>query len=313
VIKKSIVTAVGMLVAYHFILPHLSHRFYQILGMRRSNYLRAQQYVFDTPSETNVVIGSSLSANLSDQILGPSYYKLTFPGGSILTGLEMVRRAHKRPTVVLIETDVLVRNADEELLHDLFSPWLLALRRCSPTFREQGRPSNFIGGFAEACVRKSCQLTFRVFASDQAVPMTSSPSGQVDPAMFERLLRIAREESQHPPSVAQMTPIIDRLREHVQALTTEGLMCVFFELPSDSSLVNMPLQTAQRKMMEDSFPRAEFNWVTFHANHYYHTSDGVHLVRADADLVTERLVHEVNRLIQQQGSPVHRTRGGKHL
>ena len=297
-----------MLAAYHFLFPHLSHRFYQVLGQQRSNYLRSQQYVFDIPSETNVVVGSSLSAELSDHLLGPGYFKLTFPGGSMLTGLEMVRRAGKRPSVVLIETNVLVRDADEELLHDLFSPWLLVLRRHSRTFREQGRPSNFIGGAAEACVRKSCEFASRVFSRNPPVQVSSSRSSQMDRTMFAHLLRLAREASEHPPSAAQITPIINRLDNCVDALSREGSICVFFEMPPDSSLVNLPLQTTQRKAMADRFPRSKFNWITFDATHYYHTSDGVHLVRTDADLVTSDILRQVNDLTARRSPAVQASR-----
>lgn len=143
-----------MLLTYHFLLPHLPRRFYKIGGQERANYLRAQQYVYDVPVRTNVILGSSMSLELNERILGSRYFKLTFPGNSILTSLEVVRQTRKRPGVVLIETNELSKGADWEFLHDLFSPWLSALRRSSPVFREEGRPANFLTGIAAACVAK---------------------------------------------------------------------------------------------------------------------------------------------------------------
>ena len=41
VIRKSILAAIVMLVAYHFALPHVSRKFFQINGLQRGNYARA--------------------------------------------------------------------------------------------------------------------------------------------------------------------------------------------------------------------------------------------------------------------------------
>ena len=84
-IRKSVFAALVMLVAYHFVLPHLSRRFYQVLGQQRGIYLIAQRYVFDVPKESNVIVGGSMSGMLNDDLLGPGYFKLTVPGDSGVT------------------------------------------------------------------------------------------------------------------------------------------------------------------------------------------------------------------------------------
>src|SRR5205085_8036698 len=134
---------------------HLSRHFFKIFGQQRLNYQVAQRYVFDVPTDTNVVAGSSMAEKLDDELLGPSFCKLTLPGGSVFTSLEMISLAQKHPRIIFIETNVLSRDSDKDLLHDLFNPWMAVLRRRSNIFREEGRPSNFVAGFADACVQKS--------------------------------------------------------------------------------------------------------------------------------------------------------------
>ena len=119
-IKKSLITAFVMLVAYHFLLPHIPHKFFQFLGQQRSNYVKVQRYVYDVPREKKVIVGSSIAETLNNEALGPDYYKLTLAGGSIFTSLEIVERSGKKPPVVLIETNIFERDRDKELLHDLF-------------------------------------------------------------------------------------------------------------------------------------------------------------------------------------------------
>ena len=230
-IKKSLFTALVMLGAYHLLLPHLSHRFYQVLGQQRGNYLLAQHYVLDVPRESNVIVGSSIAETLNDEILGDGYFKLTFPGGSIFTALEMIRRADKRPNVVLIETNVPGLDADKELLHDLFSPWLLALRRHSDIFREKGRPSNFVGGIANALVGKGCQWTSRIVYGQRAsAPSVSTES--LPPALFSQFLRIDREACNSKPSAAMLTKQTNQLGDYVDGLSPAiRVIALFASIP----------------------------------------------------------------------------------
>src|SRR3954466_2144583 len=241
-IKKSLAAALAMLAVYHFLLPHLPHKFYQILGQQRANYLKAQRYVYDVPSDTKVIIGSSMAETLNDAALGDGYYKLTLAGGSIFTGLDIVQRSGKVPPVVLIETIVLGRAADGELMHDLFSPPFYQLRRYSPIFREGGRPANFVGGFAESVVRKSCEWTAKyVYGLD-----TRNPHARVEdvpPALRQKLLQIERKGWDFKPAPETLKKQTEELGQYVDALARQGTTCVFFEMPIDESLANLSSPT----------------------------------------------------------------------
>src|SRR3954467_11994984 len=151
-----------MLVAYHFLFRHIPRKYFELSGQQRDNYFRAQRYVYEIPSETKVIVGSSLSLRFNEQTLGPGYFKLCFGGASIFNGLEIIRRTGKHPAVVLIEINQLVWDKDPELLHDLFTPWLMKLRDYSVIFREEGRPANFVNGVAEVLVHKSRRRAARL-------------------------------------------------------------------------------------------------------------------------------------------------------
>lgn len=292
------IAAFMMLAAYHFLLPHLSHRFYKIGGQERANYLRAQQYLYNAPDRTNVILGSSMSLELNERILGSRYFKLTFPGNSILTSLEIVRRARKRPDVVLIETNELGKDADEELLHDLFSPWLSALRRSSPVFREGGRPANFLTGIAAACVSKGSLWSERILAGTK--PRAASPpeSERLQPLLFAKVLRLYHEQFETVPATAESSGRINRLAQYADALNREGSTCIFFEMPIDSSLAQLTGPATLRRLMQAHFPAAKYQWINFAHDHNYETKDGVHLTEAEASNVTQELVRQVNRIIR---------------
>ena len=72
-------------------------------------------------------------------------------------------------------------------LHDLFSPWLSGLRSCSPIFKEEGRPANFVNGILEAFVVK-LSLGYALVRSDKTEPVNG-----VNPELFSQLMRMYNE------------------------------------------------------------------------------------------------------------------------
>jgi hypothetical protein len=298
-IRKSIFAALVILGAYHLVLPHLSTRFFATLGQQRGIYLLAQRYVFDVPKETNVIVGGSMAGMLNEELLGPGYFKLTVPGDSAFTALEIVRRTGKKPTAVLIETNAFVKDANQELLHDLFSPGLRELRRHSDIFREQGRPANFVGGIIEACVRKSCLWTSAIFSREKSATVSSGATPSLHPALAAELKRIQREDWDFKPSSAFLAKQATQLAHYVDLLSRDGSICILFEMPIDSSLSNLSGPRAWREAMKERFPENKYNWLSFDGNHSYETTDGVHLVRAEADRLTEVMVDYVKKIAQQ--------------
>jgi hypothetical protein len=298
-IRKSLCAALVILGAYHFALPHLSQRFYQILGQQRGIYLRGQHYLYDVPQETKVIVGGSMAGMLNDDFLGPGYVKLTVPGDSSFTALEIIRRTGNKPTAVLIETNVFMKDANQEILHDLFSPGLRQLRRYSEIFREQGRPSNFVAGIVEACVRKSCLWTSAIFSRGKSASIPSSATPGLHPALAAQLKRTEREEYDSKPSPAFLTKRTKQLADYVDLLSRNGSICILFEMPIDSSLSNLSGPRAWREAMKERFPEKQYHWLSFESNHNYQTSDGIHLVRAEADRLTEVMIDYVNNITQQ--------------
>jgi hypothetical protein len=294
VIKKSILAALVMLIAYHFLFPHIPRKYFQSSGPQRDNFLRAQRYVHDKHSKTKVILGSSLSIRLNQASLGQGYFKLALGGGSIFTGLEIIRQAKKRPAVVLIEINQLGWNVDNELLRDLFTPWRKKLRNYSPIFKEEGRPANLVNGVGEIFVRTICHWGSRLLGQATAPDLSSGTSAQ-NPALFSRLVRMY-----HDPNLAAASAGFpgkaNRLGDYVDALTRDGSICFLYEMPIDSSLSGLPAPVAVRNAVETRLPKDKYHWIEFPLDHNYDTYDGLHVSQAEADRLTEALVRQVNEI-----------------
>ena len=287
-IKKSLVTAVLILGIYHFLYPHLSHRFFKVNGQQRGNYLRAQTYMYDVAPQTNVMIGSSMSLALNDELLGPRFFKLTLPGNSIFTALEIIRRAGKIPPVLLIEANSVEAKADEEFIGELFTPWLDALRRSSRIFREEGRPTNFLVAIVDSVIAKAERLV--------SFGRSRPTATQLQADVMTQVLDIYAQAYQRAVSPQLLQDHAQRLGEEVDALTRQGTICVLYEMPIDKSLVDQPLPTANREAVRARFPKEKYHWLTFSHDHNYETVDGIHLTDREAHRLTESIVEQLDRI-----------------
>jgi len=305
-IKRSVLTAVVILIGYHLLLPHLSRRFYQILGQQRGNFLREENYVADPRPSTNVIVGSSMAQTLNDNTLGPNYTKLTFPGNSVLTALELIKRSEKKPNLVLIETNACWKDADAELLHDAFDPWSVQLRQLSPIFSEEGRPANFLGGIVEACVRRSCQIGLSFFPKRHEVLALSTP--QTDPGEpVVQLKDVNMAEWDRTPPADVLNRQTAQLATLVDGLNRRGCHCILFTMPMDNTLANLSGPRTWRIKMHEQFPPSQYDWLTFDSTHHYLTTDGVHLIPSEADRVTETLLDQVRHIVDGSDYRARRT------
>ena len=293
-IKRTLITTLVLVLGYHFILPHLSRDYFWIPGQQRANYLRAQQFVHDSPVSVNVVVGSSMSNELNPEILGPGFVKLTFPAGGSFTGLDIIHQTGKQPPVLFIETNTLMRDTDKNLADDATSPWRRKLRDASPVFKEEGRPSNYQVGFLNAWVGRICHGVTKVLnGGKKAEPVAEQP---MDASVMENVMKANREHLGKPPLESDLAARTKRLGEIVDALTKAGTKCVFFEMPIDPTLMDLAEPVAVRKAMALRFPQDRYTWLPIDLGADYKTSDGIHLVKADADKATRQVVEKAQSL-----------------
>lgn len=286
-IKRSILVCCAVIPAWHLIMPHLPG-YYTIPGQQRANYLHAQTFVHDAPPDARVIVGSSMADRLDELKLGHDHVKLAFPGGGPFTGLEIIRRTGRRPPVVWIESNVILRDAEVDLLENVLSPWRRGLRDRSPVFKEEGRPSNYGVGFAKAVIGKVCKLASSVSGG---VPKSADASQHaMDTAVFDDIMKENRAHLDRQPAAADLAQRVERLGKYVDELTAAGSKCVWFEMPIDASLRNLAEPAAIRKALTERFPSGKYRWLDLSRATPYQTTDGIHLVPADADFVIGKML-----------------------
>ena len=115
----------------------------------QSNLVFAQEYIYSSQTPKAVVLGSSLASRLDKDLLeSVGIYNLAFGGGSVQSGLEIIRRSNKIPQILYIETNVLFeRDVDSAMLGILFDPLLFRARYYLPALQEKYQPLNIFVNF----------------------------------------------------------------------------------------------------------------------------------------------------------------------
>lgn len=289
-IQRSILVCAAVILAWHLLMPRIPRKFFTIPGMERSNYFRAQGFVHDTAADAKkVIVGSSMSDRLS---AGEGFDKLTFPAGGPFTGLELIRATGRRPPVVWIESNMILRDPEANLLADVLSPWRRLTREASPVFMEAGRPSNHGVGVFEASVRKGCKLGSRLTGS----PAERDGAWVLDQAVMDGVMAVYRAQLSKVPDGDDLAKRVARMAEYADELTGAGCKVVFFELPIDESLKELAEPAAIRKAMKERFPSDHYHWLDLSRDTPYEMADGVHLVPAEADFVVRRMLDFENTL-----------------
>ncbi len=228
----------------------------------QANCVRVEQLVHADRIPENIVVGSSLFDMLQPDMLGPEFGSLAVAGGSTRTGLEILYRSRLKPKRVYIETNFLPKEPDPELLAYLYDEPMATLRAMMPVLRQSHQPVN---------------LLFSLIQSRRTPSEIVSVPRQLEAALRHHL-RVASEDG----GPQDTRPQLETVRERVQSLQASGTEVLFVEMPVHPSLAASARPSALRAQVESFFPPARERWLKAAPDESYATSDGLHLVTADA-------------------------------
>lgn len=270
--RKTLLWALGLFFAYNLALyvPAIRDRFLP-QSQWQENLVKAQDYLSETRPIHVVIVGSSLAARLENS-LGEDACNLALAGGSSATGLELVCRKTLKPRIVLIETNLITKNADASVLDNAFRPVFSQLRVVFPAFRERFQPANFLAGKVG---EKIVGLGTRSLES-LANRKDKAKVGASD-VLFQQLLQKQRAEYGAAPGTAELEEACARLERYVNRLADDHVQVALLELPVHRELMTLPRFRAIRQTLEAKFPPDRFRWIEAPASFEIETSDALHL------------------------------------
>ncbi|WP_140977759.1 hypothetical protein [Bradyrhizobium guangdongense] len=267
--------AATVLLASQFVAASIGTNLQQPAATTRDgNFITLNRYVQEPPPDI-VLVGSSVGWRLKEEnFLLPRVRNLALAGGSAITGLQIVARQVQLPKIILIETDILSRLADDALVkrfaggerpHTLLRP----IRTAVAAYETWNHPPP-----APADVRASLEDLLK-----------QPPSGFDNRVYVERAVKEMNAEDATPRVPANVLLI----RQLVAEVEQRGARAFLIELPLASDIERTNLIRTTRAIVHESFPdparwlridapRAELRWA-----------DGVHLDERSALIVARAI------------------------
>ncbi|RJP80135.1 MAG: hypothetical protein C4522_08345 [Desulfobacteraceae bacterium] len=287
-VKKTLFISIVLFLVYNLLLHYIDfpvkpgHQW-------QENLIKAEDYVYIKNKSKSVIVGSSLSALLVDDLLPKSSFNLSFAGHSAFDGLEIIKRTGSSPEVVYIETNFIFRQADKGLLNRVFMPVRYSLKKIFPALMEKNQP---------VCLFNSVIFWMLSNLKKNLIPAKIDEVISKQPVREDTkklLLDILIKDYSSPPDQAIVKKNKYKLKKYKDYLEKKGSRVILFEMPIDERLINLNLFVRARKTIEDVFSPDKYATIQSPDIKKYNTTDGLHLDRQSVMSYTTFLSSEIKR------------------
>jgi len=255
-IKKSFLSFLVMF-GIHAVVTYLLPSLGMATNQWQDNMVKAQHFLYNEDVDT-AMIGTSLSARiLPDSI--PSVRSVAFGGCAVEDGLRLILSKPKAPHCVLVETNLFLRNGNDELVEKMTKGIIPQVKRWIPSLRESNEPICLLSGL----MIKAAGI------NPQAAAMT------VDMEQLKESIKrhLADDKSLSETELAQRMETIKPL---LIQLEQKGTKLIFFEMPIHQELYHLKELEQTRQTVRMAFPKTRYTYLPNDTTTYL-TTDGLHL------------------------------------
>lgn len=242
---------------------------------RDGSLVTLNRYVRE-PVPDLVLVGSSVAWRLKEEYFSrPGIRNLALAGGSPMTGLEIVSRQARLPKTVLIETNVLSREADGALVEkfshgaDAEAPFLRPVRTAVAAYETWNHaPPD------------------RAAARAEQDRLLNQPPDTFDNKVY--LDRALEQMNEGDPTVPALANVV-RIRQLIEGIQRRGSRAFLVELPFAAEIEDSRLVTMSKAIVHEAFPDPAL-WLPIDPPRgELHWADGVHLDDRSALIVVRAI------------------------
>lgn len=299
----SLFAAVVLLGAYYVLLRVVPSSVAVPQGINQDNVIKMQEHLYATNGRcATVILGSSLAAKLRAQALPPGTCNLALRGQSVFEGFELMRRAGDKPTLILLEINVLDRAPNRGTIEDIFSPALHPLRRWYPGLQARHQPLNeaLAGGLTalEHLRPAAAQHIEEKLGVGQPLAAGATPPADEAEAQAPSaaVVALAHAEDDQLPQAPAFEHNLTLLRHYISYFRARGSRVVFFEMPTDAYACQGAKMRYIRQRLATLYPAGQLTYLPRPDCTTYHTTDGEHLTDPSALRYSMVLAQELQSL-----------------
>lgn len=282
-IKKTLILTLLMLALYSIFIAYFKPNLLVSQTQWQDNSIKAQKFAFSDSSFRYVIVGSSLASRLPmDSLEG--FYNLSFSGQSIFDGLKILFQKEKFPKTVFVETNVILKDEDKNFTAGFTNPFFYYSRKYLASMRDGKQPLAIASLPLSVAVDKSISTTKKYLSSPPKI-VSAKPVDKLQNDLFEKLLaeQIRQIERATVTTTPQKVDSSFKLLEYyVKRLQQRNVEVIFFEMPVNPRLCNLPGPTTLRNMMLEKFPADQYKYIPQPDCSEYVTTDGLHLSTREA-------------------------------
>lgn len=272
-ITKTILIFVVLFVSYNIYLFIAKPEITMLQNQQQKNYSFPQDFIYDNKAK-NIIVGSSMAARMFNDFLPKDYYNLSFSGGSVLTGLEIIKKSGFIPKNIYIENNVIFRKKDEKLLSSLFFPVMWQIKRYIPALKEKYQPLSIMASKLKGSYGKTHEEHMNVKRDENIFNMT-----------------IKLQIKNYNKSLVDYQNKLNKLKELITYFENKGTKILFFEMPIYEKLANSIKAKEQRAIIKSNFNN---KWLDLPNNKHYKTTDGIHLMYKSAYTFSHKFIKEID-------------------
>ena len=285
-IKKALIFCLILCVVYTIITGYYAPTWSTSQHQEHSNFIKAEKYIHQVGSNSfdNVIIGSSLSARIVMEKLPENFHNLSFLGGSIHDGLEIIKNTSNNPKRIFIETNNLFVDENEKFVSSLLNPVLCFAKTHLRIFRSENQPIGIFGNYRYVDAIFGRTLTFYRALMKKILPYKMSKSAKTKlknrsktiDFMFQQRL----EHYSNLPDESTIRKFTTLLSEDVSIIEQRNIQVIFFEMPVSPNLSGLKKPIEIRNIINKHFVKNQF--IPQPDCKDYKTTDGTHLIRESA-------------------------------
>lgn len=223
----------------------------------QDNIVKAQSFYYSDKADT-VMVGTSLSARIiSDSI--PFVKSVAFGGCAVEDGLKIILSKKHLPKYVLVETNLILKNGNPELVSKTTTGVVPLIKGWIPSLRERYEPICLFASMMMASTGVNAQAG------------TTKVSTKL---LNESINRILKNDKLVPEEKVESR--LKVIKELINELEGKGTQIIFFEMPVNEKLLHLKKFEKTRVVMQREFPRDIYMYMPTDTTKYL-TTDGEHL------------------------------------
>ncbi|PCI27952.1 MAG: hypothetical protein COB67_07405 [SAR324 cluster bacterium] len=246
---------------YSLLLMIIQPKVIMFQNIQQKNYSFAQEFIYGNKAP-NIIVGSSMAARMKNEFLSEDFVNLSFAGGSVLTGLQTIKKSGFIPKTIYIEENIIFRDKDQKLIDAVFYPLWWKVKKYIFVLQEKYQPLNIIISKLKGSYGKSHEEYMKEIRNEHIYKMN---------------LMIHKKNLIMPFILDQSK--LDNLKSLINYFEENGTLVFFFEMPIAKELENSAQLKRQRDIIKNNF---ENEWLEIPKLNKYMTEDGIHLMYKSA-------------------------------